>query len=469
MSTQLPGPEIPYRNPENDTDVNMADATEPLRHQGPPVPPKLTSKDSGLSRPGSPLKGSTHEAIDWHRNGHQRFEPGAGTTKILVDRGSQISIEVRPNTRSTSPEKGLMRQPISPLTAVDRTPEAFRFNAPSEELQALQKTLEEERRHRETAENELRKKNIELEDIRKRWKQAASELNKFRVQAQGFYQVTDRYLIDLATQLRYNIRSFAIQYFGGALPNNVKMQNTEFFECYMQPATPGTDAYRVYLRSPGKCPSIVQAFLWRVLASEIFDKFLWAGNISRRVSRLCDLLRPRSQSEANPESRSNPEAERKYQMWSATTTGLLLDTLNMEEGSEAYKRLEKDKNEILEQIQITIDPFVRSCDEGYTQELRRILNDALALDREISRQVARVFWVFGSKKTQLMFDSTTMELEKGEKPSKANQEVLLVVGPAMRKRGKSTGEDFNVENVLLQMEVSCEPVLDMLSSTRHRR
>lgn len=358
--------------------------------------------------------------------------------------------------------------------------EALRLNTrPSKDFQELQKSLEEERGIREMAEKELSQRNIEVEDIRKRWKQVARELDKFRAQGQGFYQVTDHYLIDLATRLRYNIRSFAIQYFGGELHRNVRMERTDFWDRYMTDATPD---YEAYLASPGRRPSIIQSFLWKVLEGQIFGRFLWAGRASKHVRNLCQLLRPREcghevtyeddtmltfiiqggQSEAGPESRPDPEAERKFQMWSATTIGLLFDSIDVKEESEAYNHTRNAKEYILEGIRETIDPFLWSQDEGYQHQILGILDNALALDKEISRQVARVDWVFGIKKTSAMFDPTAMELEKGEKPSMANQQVLLVVAPAMKKRGKSTGEDFKVESMLLRMEVSCEPVTSMV-------
>jgi hypothetical protein len=156
----------------------------------------------------------------------------------------------------------------------------------------------------------------------------------------------------------------------------------------------------------------------------------------------------------------NPEAERKFQIWSATTTGFVFDSIDMTEGSEAYKFVQSEKEYLKSRVCETIDPFMRSRESGHSQDLLRIMDNALALDSEICRQVARVEWVFPSRKLDIMYDPAAMELEKGEKPSKVNQKVLLAVSPAMKKRGKSTGEDFKAENILVPMEVSCEPVID---------
>jgi hypothetical protein len=159
----------------------------------------------------------------------------------------------------------------------------------------------------------------------------------------------------------------------------------------------------------------------------------------------------------------NPEAERKFQVWTATTTGHLLDSMVTEEGSESFKVIQINKEFFVAKICDTIDPFLRSREGGHAQELLRILDNAIALDKEISRQVARVEWVFPGKGGESVYDPATMELEKGEEPYKTNQEIVLAISPALKKRGKSTGEDFKLENLLLPLEVSCEQVVDSKS------
>jgi hypothetical protein len=64
-------------------------------------------------------------------------------------------------------------------------------------------------------ESELTERESELAEARKGWRKVASELNKIRTKGQGFYQVTDQYLIDKTNSLRYSIRNFSIQYFEG--------------------------------------------------------------------------------------------------------------------------------------------------------------------------------------------------------------------------------------------------------------
>jgi hypothetical protein len=107
----------------------------------------------------------------------------------------------------------------------------------------------------------------------------------------------------------------------------------------------------------------------------------------------------------------------------------------------------------------TTKSFPKSQQEDFKNNWERIIADAIALDKEISRQVARVEWVFPRRDAKSpQFDPAIMELTQGETSSRTHQEVVLVVAPGLRKRGKSSGTDFDVENWLLPIEVSCEPL-----------
>lgn len=48
-----------------------------------------------------------------------------------------------------------------------------------------------------------------------------------------------------------------------------------------------------------------------------------------------------------------------------------------------------------------------------------------------------------------------MTAEMGEVKPKPGQPIIMAIAPGLKKRGKSTGEDFEVENLLLKMDVSC--------------
>ncbi|KAF8853527.1 hypothetical protein BDZ45DRAFT_598493 [Acephala macrosclerotiorum] len=318
--------------------------------------------------------------------------------------------------------------------------------------QQLHKELGEAQQYRTMLENELAEKNADLDEVRKGWRKAANKLNKIRVHGQGFYQVTDQYLIDKTCNLRYNIRNFSIQYFEGELMEEVAAKPTKFLELYIQPTTPGTRMYEAFFDSPRRCPSLIQAFLWRVLVGSIFNQLRWAGDVAAHVWTLSNALRPKP---ISLDSRPESEAERKFQIWKATTNSLLLDTLELKEGGSAFNKLEHRKQIVLNNVLETIRPYARKMDDGFQLELSKIMSDAVNLDIEISKQVAIVTWDFEHGQ----FDPSSMELGAEESPEAQHQEVQLVVAPGLKKRGKSTGENFKVENTLLLTIVSCEPIL----------
>ena len=129
--------------------------------------------------------------------------------------------------------------------------------------------------------------------------------------------------------------------------------------------------------------------------------------------------------------------------------------MDKELSHEADQKLQQWKTRTFDNVEAMICRYRTPCSEGYKQEFLRIIGEALELDKEISRQVAGVQLVFQGKGSNPVFDSSTMELEKGEKASGSKQ-VFLVTSPAVVKRGKSTGESFNEATLLLRMEVSCE-------------
>lgn len=135
----------------------------------------------------------------------------------------------------------------------------------------------------------LQKKDQELDDLRKRWKQAISELNKFMAQDQRFYQVTDQEFTQKATQLRFNIRNFADQQFGGKLIDTRGLHPFwQLIEGYFEISY---DSFEACMKDPSRRSMIVGAFLWAVLTKDVFGNFCWAGtSVSSAMSRLGQVL-----------------------------------------------------------------------------------------------------------------------------------------------------------------------------------
>ncbi|KAL4883557.1 hypothetical protein BJY04DRAFT_26890 [Aspergillus karnatakaensis] len=340
-------------------------------------------------------------------------------------------------------------------------------NAPSpDSVRAVERSLQAEIALREKAQQEVRQKNSDLDVLRKRWKAAARELDKSRSQNQGFYQVTDNYLIELTTRLRYNIRNFAIQYFGGELKAKPKLDTKpKNWDVYMAANTPTPQDCERFLLSDRR-PSIIQAYLWRFLVTDVFDCFRWAGDNAITMRNMCRLLRPDGQYSSST-TPLVPDEERKFQLWLANTTAVVLDAGNApSKREETTSQVTRRVASLVDKMREIIDHFAVSKDAGYTQELTRILEEAVSFDMEIHRQVARVQWIFPQSGQEMVFDKGAMRLEAGEIAGKEKELVKLVVCAGMKKRGKSTGEldGFAAPATwLVPMEVSCAgpPELDV--------
>lgn len=319
-----------------------------------------------------------------------------------------------------------------------------------QELTYLRLEAEEDRRNDQELSELLRKKDQELYDLRKRQRQAISELNKFLAEDQRFYQVTDQEFIQQARQLRFNIRNFADQQFG-VETIDVKSFNS-FWKIIQEYFRISYDSFETCMKDPLRRPMIVGAFLWAVLKKFVFGKFCWTGtSVSSAMSCLEQVLEPVGDDTLS----SGLEAKRKFQMWRANTTALLLDAkkLDLRKDHGAHQGL----NEKVEGICQSLRPFSKSKDNELIDQLFRIVNEALNLDMLISKQVAEIIWDSDLQRSSGHFDQDSMELWRGEKQTDDSENVWLVSVPGMIKRGKSTSKDFNVEYILLKMEVVWKP------------
>ncbi|KUI58334.1 hypothetical protein VP1G_05586 [Cytospora mali] len=304
----------------------------------------------------------------------------------------------------------------------------------------------------------LQQSDNNLTAVTKLWKKAATELDTLRSQRQGFYQMTDDYLITLIKQLRYNIRSFAIQYFGDEPQSWMAFApeaGSNLGKRIMAATTPGSNAFNDYLESHTRCPSIIQAFLWNFLKYWIFNCAYWAGDgeLHEHIFELCRGLNPKY---LNLSSLSSHEQVRKFQAWRASTTGLVLDLLATSNSANPIPRIGRN---FARMISEAIAPFFRTRPDGHLEILSRIIQEAIYLDREISSQVAQVEWTFRPDTTNRPINFSNqegiMELEQGERVPVDGSPVCLVIAPGVKKRGRSTGEGFDEEVWLMPMEVTC--------------
>jgi hypothetical protein len=251
----------------------------------------------------------------------------------------------------------------------------------------------------------------ETRDIKSRWKQAAKELNGLRAQGQSFYQATDNYSCGMIIQLIYKLRDFGIQYFSDKLSTRPKFEKNRVWKAYMV-LTTVDESYLDFINSPEARPSIIQAFLWKVIVNEVFFRFRWAGSASLPVMELWNGSEScHGGGKASPD---DSEATRRLNDWKATTVGLLLDFMDQHKRCQADSELQKWKRELHDEVRDNLC-LLRSKDQkGWQQDFLDIIDEAVKIDMEIRRQTSRVTWSFGDETDERTCSPATMELRKGE-------------------------------------------------------
>ncbi|KAI0883272.1 uncharacterized protein GGS22DRAFT_168313 [Annulohypoxylon maeteangense] len=280
-------------------------------------------------------------------------------------------------------------------------------------IDSLAHSTEQEYQARTKAENEIQQLNSKLKAMQTKWKRTANQLDQMLSQSQGFNKVTDEEFKDMALQLQYNIRNFAIQYFSDPAKGS-GIQVRSFLLNHMP------KDFKLYLKSRENCPAIIQAFIWKMLTVFIFNKFLWAGCASRGFSQLWQQLN------------FERTGDQKLHMWRATTATLTSQSMTEKDLSHNQQTKDRVLHDILEITKAL-------SDQAYDSEVSSIIDDAIKLDKIISLQVAGVSWNFQD-------DRDEIHAKTRHAPDMGS---MVVVFPAMLKRGKSNGEDFDVEYVLL--------------------
>ena len=158
--------------------------------------------------------------------------------------------------------------------------------------------------------------------------------------------------------------------------------------------------------------------------------------------------------EAGRCARKTLEEQRKFHTWKATTSTLILDAMESLDEEEAGDITEHFNSSLARRVLDVIRCFVRGSDEDIFINLRSIIETSIELDEEICQQVARIDWHFPRSGVRMPFDPAYMEVEIGAINPQAGQLIGVIIAPLLRKRGKSTGESFDIENVLLKMSVA---------------
>lgn len=184
-------------------------------------------------------------------------------------------------------EKGVLRKDLQEAQyKLQNTAAPGSLQQDNYEKIALQKDLQE-------TQDRLQETTVTLQEVRKKWNKASSQLGQSRSHGMGLYQLSDSDLTASAKQLRYEIRTFSLRYFAAKLPGQPGHKPARDFWKYVRETTPGSNEYEAYLRSETRGPAVIQSFLWRLLVGEIFEQFCWVPRqLKRSITNVYHALQP---------------------------------------------------------------------------------------------------------------------------------------------------------------------------------
>lgn len=121
---------------------------------------------------------------------------------------------------------------------------------------------------------------------------------------------------------------------------------------------------------------------------------------------------------------------------------LLLDSICPDRSRYAKDSLKAFKYDFSRDADISLGPILSGKHAEYQQGVCDLVDEAIALDKEISRQVSCVVWTFEKTAGSRAFDTACMELEGGKRPTKNDLGVAFVNSPGVLKQGKPTGKSL---------------------------
>ncbi|KAI8309445.1 hypothetical protein K4K59_009167 [Colletotrichum sp. SAR11_240] len=279
--------------------------------------------------------------------------------------------------------------------------------------QKIEDDLEEKDRMLADYDHKLKDAEAALVTVRKKWKQAATDLDKIKSSQQRGYHMTDSELKDSVTRLRYNISRFAIQYFGGRLPREANIDrivDTRDLNGWRQLSQflGNRDITISYIGSDRRRPYIVQALIWDTVYWAVFGEALWAGReMSKAFKNLSEQLQQ-----------------------SAKTQAMVIQLTNSSKAEqESSSKFFQGKIE---------------------SEVLDILKETAKLDEAMKRQAVRLEWTI--PEPQGRFDSDTMTLASGETWDADMDGICLTTSPGLVRQGSPKPNRLSIKYLREQVK-----------------
>lgn len=136
--------------------------------------------------------------------------------------------------------------------------------------------------------DQLEETRLDLNNSVAEQKQLVEALNDLRTKLQPAGRLTDGEVSGFVKQLKYNISNLGEQW-----PESVPLESPSTDHKYLrhlQSITPESSDYRRLLQDENRRPQVVEAFIWKVLATEVFGNFHWAGRTAAPHMRSLQLF-----------------------------------------------------------------------------------------------------------------------------------------------------------------------------------
>ncbi|KAI4699581.1 hypothetical protein J4E81_004606 [Alternaria sp. BMP 2799] len=282
------------------------------------------------------------------------------------------------------------------------------------------------------------------------------------------YKSEENTLIEELLALRYEIRVWSEEYFGGPIKATSKRPYlTRAKELFGNL----TDNYQTYLKHPEERPLLIQAYVWMKLQQKIFNNwqkgsgYVWAGKLGdRKLREINDTLRKAVKNEAQAEE---------YHQWRAMTVNLLVPQVDGKwrptfDAAPVLKRISRFCSRMRRKLRPWSTQSLRSGKE----QLGTIISASVALDLKMKRQLAdyRFVTFTGGKKDQYwgygFYDSEMEDVYEdddengsggyGVNGSAKGRRVELALAPALERCGNANGHVFDQSFMMVKADVSCK-------------
>lgn len=323
-------------------------------------------------------------------------------------------------------------------------------------------------------EQALQKRTQQRDLYKARYQTLATELSKLKSPGRGSSQLDDSYLIQIVENLRVKIWNFTLNHFGGPVTRGQREIPDSLLSHYAKRILRSDKNLEFYLENPDWRPMIIEAFLWWLMVAEVFNKFWWAGDAGRSIRKIYEAMKQSEMLAPLPSfllirptghrltffwplgSSSSASDIQTFQTWSAATTKLIHESQKRDGLAWSDSRTKGKLGHLVNDIYESIEPYYTTTHDGLTKAIRDILNQAIALDESLSEQLAQFQWEFPGPQAG-HFDADRMQLADGEVAAYLDgpMQISIFICPGIIRRGRSSGEEFGKDQLLIPIKVSC--------------